>query len=314
MAPHVSALIPDCRYMPGQNDWQSSPLQLDGIGFLVGSGRCGTTILGQVLNAHSKIAVPPEMQFLVSNGHWEGIIEVLQGRDLKSVTAEEIVSFIEERSPYDLDKYCDIHNFMIRASHARDDLGSLLLEVFAFICIPKGKSVIIKQTPWYGQHLDELREVFPDMKVIHLIRDGRDVAMSFARTPWWSRDPRENIARWEREVLRIHEYVVEHPSLCLELRYEDLVADPAPRVRRVLEHMGCSYEEEVFALNRQVDYAHLFRGDFKSIQSESQRDHGPTSQVFFEGSRFAWKQSGESSIPEMTRQVGSTLEYFGYEA
>jgi hypothetical protein len=67
-------------------------------------------------------------------------------------------------------------------------LRALAHDLFTDIARSKAKSYFIEQTPWHGQQLRSLNELFPHAKYIHLIRIGRDVAVSFSRTPWWSND------------------------------------------------------------------------------------------------------------------------------
>src|SRR5258708_5191931 len=40
------------------------------------------------------------------------------------------------------------------------------------------------KTPYYIGHIDELRRVFPEARIVNLVRDGRDVALSLLRVPF----------------------------------------------------------------------------------------------------------------------------------
>ncbi len=287
--------------------------ELKGIGFLVGTGRCGTTIVSQVLNAHSSIAVPPEIQFLVGNGSRAGLRERVEEKGVGRFSSEELIAVVEECCPYRLEEYCDYRAFFRGLEYPRRDLRSLLHSFFSFVVASHGQSIIVKQTPWYGQHLDELGRLFPGMKVIHMIRDGRDVAVSFSRTPWWSRDVKENIERWEREILRIHEYCAAHPDRCLEVRYEDIVEEPEAGMKKILNHLDCRFEAGILSPDRLVDYAPMFRGDLGKLQSRTFHGWNRRTEIFFQGSRFAWKRGGHPEMKSLTRKVAGTLERFGYE-
>src|SRR4051794_18165389 len=47
-----------------------------------------------------------------------------------------------------------------------------------------GKPGWADKTPYYIGHIDELRRVFPEARIVNLVRDGRDVALSLLRVPF----------------------------------------------------------------------------------------------------------------------------------
>jgi Sulfotransferase family len=93
---------------------------------------------------------------------------------------------------------------------------------YSEIATAKGKRVCIEQTPWYGLGIDILDQLYPDARYIHMVRDGRDVAISFARTPWWTKDIGANLARWavESDLIRTSCSVLLPPERVLVVRYE----------------------------------------------------------------------------------------------
>jgi hypothetical protein len=75
--------------------------------FIIGTGRCGTTYLAQILNAHSKICVPPEMQCVFeydTNGSrfYESIaLDAI-------VDADAAADLLERSCPHDLARFLTI--------------------------------------------------------------------------------------------------------------------------------------------------------------------------------------------------------------
>jgi len=99
-----------------------------------------------------------------------------------------------------------------------------------------------------NEHLSRLQRIhrlFPNAKVILMVRDGRDVALSLRRLPWTSRDLYVNFALWlycyrlQKNAQRRGDL----PLLCV--RYEDVVKDPEKELRAILAFLGLPYEPQV---------------------------------------------------------------------
>lgn len=78
------------------------------VAFIVGTGRCGTTILAQVLNAHSQICVPPELQFIFQYGPGERL-EKFIANELQN-RAKDFIKLVRDFCPYQLEKYFNYKN------------------------------------------------------------------------------------------------------------------------------------------------------------------------------------------------------------
>ena len=109
-----------------------------------------------------------------------------------------------------------------------------------------GKSRWGDKTPLYCYELETIRRVLPEARFIHLIRDGRDAALSL-RKLWFS--PGQDIATiagdWQQRVRagRQGGAEVEH---YLEVRYENLVSDPGRELRRVCDFIELAYDQTIY--------------------------------------------------------------------
>jgi hypothetical protein len=100
----------------------------------------------------------------------------------------------------------------------------------------EGKSRWVNKTPELPRFQPELRQMLGRIKLIHLIRDGRDVVNSSVKLNWW---PVETGARsWKIFIEDVRAQAARHPDDYLELRYEDLIADHAGTLERVLAFLG----------------------------------------------------------------------------
>ncbi len=129
----------------------------------------------------------------------------------------------------------------------------------------RGKPRYGDKTPAYMQRLDVLERAFPDALYVHLVRDGRDAALSFLAM---KRRPRFNWARprgllsfaaqWRRELEAARRFGARLGSgRYRELRYEDLVADPERELRAVCDFLGLAFEPALLEYHRDVDASSL---------------------------------------------------------
>src|SRR5439155_11045550 len=109
------------------------------------------------------------------------------------------------------------------------------------------------KTPQYLKAMGDIEKLLPEAHFVHLIRDGRDAALSRADRVLKDPPPQVRVARrWKRRVLRarrdgrqLHHY--------LEARYEDLVTDPEPTLRRVCEFVELDYDPAMLSYHERAE-------------------------------------------------------------
>ncbi len=153
------------------------------------------------------------------------------------------------------------------------------------------------------------KKEIPDALFVHIIRDGRDIALSLRKlgefNPFpWSRRPRsleETALYWEWMVKKGRRSGREIPNDYLEIRYEDLVADP----RRTLKSLSEFLDHDL---------------DYDRIQTVALGTINKTNSSFREEAADAgfnpvqrWKQRlSPDQVASLEWQVGKTLEAVGY--
>ena len=139
-----------------------------------------------------------------------------------------------------------------------DRQATCLRRAFAGLRRWSGGRVLVSKRIANNQRIPFLSAAFPTARFVHLIRDGRAVAYSLTRVDWWEDgvvwwygdtprrwrerggDPWELAAiHWVRELASIGEGLgAVAPERQLELRYEELVAEPVAVLRRVAGFAG----------------------------------------------------------------------------
>lgn len=112
----------------------------------------------------------------------------------------------------------------------------------------QGKSRWGDKTPLYLRFVDELHEVWPDARFVVLVRDGRDVALSVKRVPFGANNAWAAAQTWAHGIRLGREAERNYPEQVLTVRYEDVVADPAPHVARLCEFLGLPFEDDMLAI------------------------------------------------------------------
>jgi Sulfotransferase family len=207
---------------------------------VLGVRRSGTTLLRVMLDRNSELAVPDESYF----------VPQLARRHRGTIEPE---SFVE-----DLRRLPTLAEWGLAPDTVAERLrpgmttGAAIAAVFEAYAAERGKDRWGDKTPLYMQHLPLLERLFRDASFVHLIRDGRDAALSYLSvaegimTEGWGypRDAAGFACQWATEV-RAARALGERvgPGRYLELRYEALVSDPAGELRHICSFAGLEYDD-----------------------------------------------------------------------
>jgi hypothetical protein len=201
--------------------------------FVVGVGRSGTTLLRLMLDAHPELTIPPETHFAPQ------LIRAAGKRRASAEGLTEIIASQRQWGDFGLDEARLRERI---AAHDPLDAGGALRAFYGLYAERVGKPRWGDKTPIYVEHMREIASVLPEARFIHLIRDGRDVALSRIRRALEEPPPVDRIAKsWCRRIRDARKQARRLPHY-LELRYEDLVTDTEPTLRRVCEFVELPYD------------------------------------------------------------------------
>jgi len=216
--------------------------------FIVGSSRSGTTLLRLILCGHSRLHVPPETWFiadLVAHFPLSTPLSPAQVHDATEVMAGHY------RWP-DLEIPADALRAQA-AALASPTLADLIDLPYREHLRRAGKPRFGDKTPPYIAIVPELLALYPDARFINLTRDGRDVAISFVDAHFHGR-PYHADFEWTAAVRLAAQWRASpHAAHILDVRYEDLVRDPEPVVRRICDFLGEVFEPAMFAYRERLE-------------------------------------------------------------
>jgi hypothetical protein len=264
--------------------------------FILGVRRSGTTLLRVMLDRHSQLAVPDESYF----------VPQLADRHLRRVEPDEFVD--------DLRRINTVTDWEVPLGKVRARLtpgmpiGTAIATVYLVYAEEQDKARWGDKTPMYMQNLRLLERLFPDGLFLHLIRDGRDAALSFLEMPrglvtetWMHpRTPADFACQWRTEVAAARQLGQRVGSRYLEVHYEELVADVEPVLGRICGFAGLEYEPQMADYAGNVDV---------STKPHQQRLMEPP----LAGVRDWRKQMSPVDVAAFERVAGDLLGELGYE-
>jgi hypothetical protein len=283
---------------------------------VVGAPRSGTTLLRLMLDAHPELAIPPETGFLAAAAGLKG-----EGDSLRRALFELITQFPQEAPAW--------ADFGIAAGEFEEALARIepftcaagVRAFYRLYAERQGKTRYGDKTPGHAKHLAAIENLLPEAHFIHLIRDGRDVALSW-REQWFA--PGREIETLAREWQSWVRAARERGARCrryLEVRYEELIQEPRAALARICTFLELEFDEAMLAYyerspQRLAEHVERRRVDGSLVVSREDRlrQQARTMQPPDCERVFAWRR--EMSSQEQARFMtvaGGLLGELGYE-
>lgn len=215
--------------------------------FIVGTARSGTTLLQSIVSCAQGVFMPPETHFMAlvyehrrrlgditTDSGWRAAIKLIHDRNVKAGIKLDAKRFesIADDGPRN---YATLLTAWLRAAAE-----------FSTSPGEPNPGILGEKSPGHLYHTLELLAMLPGSRVVHIVRDPRDVAVSQREA--WGTPALIAASRWRREQ-RIQQDLksLVHPSRFLTVRYEDLVTDPTPQIERVCTLLDLPFTEQMLA-------------------------------------------------------------------
>ena len=254
------------------------------IAFIVGVARSGTSILGELIALH------PDVRYLFEgNELWEAI---------------------------DIPGRSDSHR--LTADHAS---GKVIKTIRAVMKTNTANSaLLVEKNPRNVLRIPFLHKILPEAKMIHIVRDGRDVACSLIpgigkdtwehlKPPSWRRFAEEKgIVRCAHTWKECMEIALHDLSKVphLQIRYEDLVSKSREVAILILDYLGLSHHPAVLdfcsKIQNETEGSYHAKHQDEWFQNDHQRRVG------------RWSENLTVHEQKETEQIiGPLLEKLGYK-
>jgi hypothetical protein len=189
------------------------------------------------------------------------------------------------------------------AAITRDDFHGVVEGLMRAWTRKRGKSRWGEKTPPHTLCWRTILEGFPDLQVINLIRDGREVTLSHMTAPFGPKHAYHVARRWVQYLSTAEEAESAlGAGAFLSVRYEDLVAQPEMELRRICLFMNADYNPAMLAFHR---------GD--TAYPTDQRNEANLRRPLLAGNTEKWRRHMSArDLRIFEALAGDYLERYGY--
>lgn len=216
--------------------------------FVIGHGSSGTSLMVELLRRHLKIAFGTESQFIIRIARRLGSYGDLHDSD----NSRRLVSHLLQERWFERCKrfeyFPDVESILSRVEEP--SYAGILRAIFEGLADQMQMVRWGDKTPNYLNDLDTLDELFPDAKYIHVIRDGRDVALSLKSRCFGANNAFRAAHCWRSAIDKADEFSLRlRPEQIVNVRYEQLLGSPVEsfamlaRFLKISDPDGCLLDE-----------------------------------------------------------------------
>lgn len=188
-----------------------------------------------MLDSHPDLAIPPETHF----------ISTLLRKNFEIKSFDEFIEILTKSGFWD-DFGLDINSFRNNLSKIKNfNISDGLRCFFNSYASRFGKNRWGDKTPHYLSKMQEINTILPEVRFIHVIRDGRDVALSY-KGLWFG--PEDDTAKqanfWKEKIKNAREQALKLPFY-MEVRYEDLVGSPHNFLTKICSFISIQFSHKM---------------------------------------------------------------------
>lgn len=254
--------------------------------FIVGAPRSGTTLLRMMLDYHPEISIPPETGFIIevlrrmpiNEFSWKMLFEIII---LRRLLKREFSWKMLFKIITNFETWIDFH---LSADKLAEELSRIQpftvsdgIRCFYRLYAQRfHKKRFGDKTPNYGLHLKAIGKLLPEAHFIHIIRDGRDVAVS-VKDLWFapSKDFRKLGKDWVWRVETIRTQGKQYPFY-IEIRFEDLLTNTESVLKKICSFLEIDYHPQMMyyymsSPSRLQEHEARYRKDGTILVSKEER-------------------------------------------
>ena len=259
--------------------------------FVIGSTRSGTTMLVRLIRKYFHINFGPETQFII---RYYNCLPAYGDLSIDSNFFKLAEDISRERF---FKRACKNFKFNFDLSKLKQtsvdkSYSAILDHIFSQFAEQQNMVRWGDKTPAYSHDLPVLDKLFPNAKYIHIIRDGRDVALSQFNIHFGPKNAFTAAKEWKKIVSKVNAFSEQvEDNRFIEFRYEDILTDPIPFFSQLIPFLSIDDPEgkvlETIKSNINID---LRKGNF-----------------------YKWKKQFSDQQKEIfEREAGDVLKKYNY--
>jgi len=266
--------------------------------FIFGSPRSGTSLLSRMVDSHEQLVVPNEsliFKMFSSFIDCYGDLSQLENQSvlLQDILATRVIRYWQPKPDFET----------VLGLIKRPGFAGVIEALICSTATGKDLKAWGEKSPGHVFYWNEIKREFPEAKVIHIVRDGRDVASSIINARMGPKTYCAAAQMW-RDYLAQIETIKQDCAAdqFVEVRYESLLATPQDNLQKICDLLGVSYSESMLNFfekdtNYQTDKTNL-ENLRKPLISDNQEK---------------WRQNlSAEELQEFETVAGDFLNRFGY--
>ena len=207
------------------------------VPFIVGVEHSGTALLRLLLNSHPDLAILSGTRFFSDVNH-----EWLETKDNYESFFRSIVK-IPNCDNFDIDS----GSFKKRIASIKPFNSAEGLRVFYKLYAENfGKLRWGDETPSYVLSMELIRKVMPEARFLHIIRDGRDVALSLRKKSPDSLSIEDTASQWVWMIAQARRQA-QNLSYYMEIQYEKLILNPSETLKQICRFISLPWNPAIHA-------------------------------------------------------------------
>ena len=281
--------------------------------FVVGMNRSGTTLLRMMLDAHPELTIPPETHF---------VPDVIKACRRSGAKPEDVLEAMKSHREWGDFGFGDEEMLDLLRGRGRTlEPGDALRAFYEAYAAREGKPRWGEKTPRYVGKMRQIQAALPEARFVHVVRDGRDVALSVLDRTVRDLSAVDVGKRWKRKIQKARDAA---PKLdhYIEVRYEDLILDTEPTMRRICEFIELGWDDAVLdyherSSDRLEEMKRALPADDRSAELDVDRrmaTHAMTTKPPDADRVSRWKREmSDSDRLRFEEVAGEMLTDLGYE-
>ncbi|MBM4055123.1 MAG: sulfotransferase [Planctomycetes bacterium] len=251
--------------------------------FIVGNSRSGTTMMGRILGNNPNVFTFHELHFFEQLWSKKDTDRIFSKQKAKKL----FLQLMRKQNNGCTNNNTNARDIELFINTIPDKcLSTEIYKHFLFFVTGKnGKSIPCEQTPRYVFFIRELLDLFPEAKIINIIRDPRDVLLSQKRKwkrrfflgaknfplyeavrMWANYHPVFISKLWNASVKAANNYL--NNDRIFFLRFEDLIENPEKNIRNICNFACLAYSREMLDIPQVGSSNYMNQDTKKGINKE----------------------------------------------
>jgi hypothetical protein len=221
--------------------------------FIAGLHRSGTSLVRAIVGSHPTLAI-----YQYDLPLWQEFYEFYKNQDLNDVTicTQLVDAILSHKKVQLLSTAIDRSRLLSNLERVRAtgeitiDCGVVFAHFLQQYARSQGRSRWGLKTPFQEHYAEAILQAYPTAKILHVIRDPRDVLVSIKSRGWYW-DLKKRCKEWRNSARLAQHLQQTYPLSYQVIRYEDLVAQPVPIVRLICAFLELEYLPDLLLMQGQ---------------------------------------------------------------